>query len=150
MPRSAAAAARSIIREKPGAVSGAARSDTNRNGELLLSRRCCRSARNSRPVRGWLLGVPALTLRTLRIAVLKSTCSAARRPPVGEEYTQGIAVTVPVALGRFDQPLDLVRGEMLARSQIGIFRSARGDCSILVAGATTRRCEFVIILSPVN
>ena len=31
IPRSAAAAARSIIREKPGAVSGASRSDTNTN-----------------------------------------------------------------------------------------------------------------------
>jgi hypothetical protein len=59
---------RSIMRENPGAVSGAPRSDTNTNGELLLSRWCCRSARSSRPV-------SALTLRTLRIAVLKSTCS---------------------------------------------------------------------------
>jgi hypothetical protein len=38
MPSSAAAAARSIMREKPGADSGAPRSETNTNGDGALSR----------------------------------------------------------------------------------------------------------------
>ena len=66
---------------------GAPRSDTNTNGESMLSRLCRRNSRSSRPVSGWLAGVPALTLRTCRVAVAKSTCSqrrsttsAARRP----------------------------------------------------------------------
>jgi hypothetical protein len=69
----AAAAARSTILEKPGAVSGASRSETNMNGEVFVSRLCWRSPRSSRPERGCVVGVPALTLRTLRVALLKST-----------------------------------------------------------------------------
>jgi hypothetical protein len=41
MPRSAARAARSIMREKPGADSGAPRSETNTNGDGAFSRRPC-------------------------------------------------------------------------------------------------------------
>ena len=41
--------ARSIMREKPGAVSGAPRSDTNTKGDRVLSRWCRRSSRSSRP-----------------------------------------------------------------------------------------------------
>jgi hypothetical protein len=56
-----------------GVPNGAPRSDVNTNGDLSCSRWSRRSARSSSPRMGWVLGVPALTLRTCRVAVLKST-----------------------------------------------------------------------------
>jgi hypothetical protein len=53
-----AAAARSTMRLKPTAVTGAPRSETKMKGEPSLSRRCFRSARSSRPERP----CPALAL----------------------------------------------------------------------------------------
>jgi hypothetical protein len=67
MSSRAEAAAPSIMREKPGAASGAPRSETNTNGEPLLSRRCLGNARSLRPVSGWVLGVPCLARRTWQI-----------------------------------------------------------------------------------
>jgi hypothetical protein len=78
MPSLAAAAAGSIMRLKPGADKGAPRSETNTNGDLALSLWCLRNSRSSRPVSGWVLGMPFLTLRTCRDAVLKSICSHRR------------------------------------------------------------------------
>ena len=88
MPRSAAVAARLIMREKPGADSGAPRSETNTNGDCALSRWCRRNSRISRPLRGCVAGVPFLALRMCRVAVLKSICSQRRSTyvcPAGEK-----------------------------------------------------------------
>jgi hypothetical protein len=41
-----------LDQEKPGAESGAPRSETNTNGDLALALWCRRSSRNSRPVNG--------------------------------------------------------------------------------------------------
>ena len=49
----------SIMREKPGVVRGAPRSDTNTKDDRALSRRCRRSSRSSRPVNGCVAGVPS-------------------------------------------------------------------------------------------
>jgi hypothetical protein len=57
-------AARSTIREKPGAVNGTPRSDTNTKADFSTCR--CRSVRSSRPVSGWVAGVPFLTQRVLK------------------------------------------------------------------------------------
>jgi Na+/H+ antiporter NhaD/arsenite permease-like protein len=48
-------------------------SDVNTNGDRSCSRWSRRNARSSSPRIGWVLGVPALTRRTCRVAVLKST-----------------------------------------------------------------------------
>jgi hypothetical protein len=137
IPRRAETAARSTMRENPGAVSGAPRSETNTNGDMMLSRWWRRSARNSRPVRGWVLGVPFLRRRTCRLAVLKSTCShrrsqtsPARKPCLSQEHHQRVAVTISIALGRLDQPLDLVEGQVLTGSKGAIPWPAWTDCSI--------------------
>jgi len=58
MSRRAETAARSSIRAKPAVLNGAPRSETNMNGDGDASRRRRRSALISRPVRGWVLGVP--------------------------------------------------------------------------------------------
>jgi len=68
--------------------------------------------------------------------------------PIGQKHHQRVAVTVPISFGRLDQPLDLVRCQVLAGTKLGIWWPARRDCSILVVGATRRRCEFVMIFSP--
>jgi hypothetical protein len=52
----AAKAARSTILEKPGALSGARRSETNTKGDFALSRLWRRSSRSSRPVSGCVAG----------------------------------------------------------------------------------------------
>jgi hypothetical protein len=62
--------------------------------------------------------------------------------PVCQEGHQSIAVTVPVILGRFYQPLNLVRSQVFASPQFRIRRSARHDCSILVVGETSRSFAF--------
>ena len=62
IPNFAAAAAPSILREKPGAESGAPRSETNTKGDFGLSRWCRRNSRSSRPISGCVLGVSFLTL----------------------------------------------------------------------------------------
>ena len=65
----AAPPARSTMRAKPAVVNGAPRSDVNTNGDLgSCSRAKRRSARNSSPRIGWVLGVPFLTRRTARVA----------------------------------------------------------------------------------
>jgi hypothetical protein len=62
MSRPADAAARSSIRAKPAVVNGAPRSETNMNGDGGASRWKRRSVLISRPVRGWVLGVPTRAL----------------------------------------------------------------------------------------
>ena len=65
--------ARSIMRANPAGLNGAPRSDVNTNGDFgSCSRWSRRRARNSSPRMGWVLGVPCLTLRTCRLAVLNS------------------------------------------------------------------------------
>ena len=71
--RPAVTGARSSIRAKPAVENGAPRSETNTNGEAAASRCSLRKARISSPVIGWVAGVPPLTLRTCRLAKLKST-----------------------------------------------------------------------------
>ena len=63
---------------KPRRDSGAPRSDTKTKGDCGLSLWCRRNSRSSRPVRGCVLGVPFLSLRMARDALLKSTCSQRR------------------------------------------------------------------------
>ena len=82
MPRSAELAARSIMREKPGADSGAPRSETNTNGDCALSRWWRRSSRISLPLRGCVAGVPFLALRRACVPeVVKREMQAP--PPTG-------------------------------------------------------------------
>jgi hypothetical protein len=58
------AAARSIMRAKPGVVKGDPRSLTKTKGDVALSRCSRRNARSSSPWIGCVLGVPFLTRRT--------------------------------------------------------------------------------------
>jgi hypothetical protein len=44
-------------------------------GDLGASSRCTDAGRVTHPRIGWVLGVPCLSLRTCRVAVLNSTCS---------------------------------------------------------------------------
>jgi hypothetical protein len=75
----AALPARSTMRANPAVVNGAPRSDVNTKGDLgSCSRWSSLRARNSSPRIGCVLGVPCLTLRTCRVAVVKSTCSQRR------------------------------------------------------------------------
>jgi hypothetical protein len=117
MPSLATAAARSIMRLNPGADSGAPRSETKTNGDLVLSLWWRRSSRNPRPVNGWVLGVPFLTRRTCKDAVLKSICSPQvddlGRPqamPIRQEHHQGVAVAVAVVADRLNHLLDFAIG----------------------------------------
>jgi hypothetical protein len=48
----------------------------------------------------------------------------------GEQGHSGVAVTVPVSLGRLDQLPDLVGGKVLARPQLDVLLSLRRNCSI--------------------
>jgi hypothetical protein len=48
----------------------------------------------------------------------------------GQEHHQSVTVTMPIALGRLDQPLDLVDGQMLPGAMLSIFAPTRGNCSI--------------------
>jgi hypothetical protein len=73
-PGLAALPARSTMRAKPVVVNGAPRSDVKMNGAFgSCSRWSRRRALDSSPRIEWVLGVPCLTLRTCRVAVLKST-----------------------------------------------------------------------------
>jgi hypothetical protein len=66
--------ARSTIRAKPVVVNGAPRSEVKTKGDFGSSSRCSRrSIRSSSPGIGWVLALPCLTLRTCKVAVLKST-----------------------------------------------------------------------------
>jgi hypothetical protein len=62
-----------VLVAKPAVVNGALLSDVNTNGDFSsCSRWSRRRARSSSPGIGCVLGVPCLTLRTCRVAVLKS------------------------------------------------------------------------------
>jgi hypothetical protein len=50
--------------------------------------------------------------------------------PEGQEHHESIAVTIPIAVGRLDQPLDLINGEVLSGPNGPILWSARRNCSI--------------------
>jgi hypothetical protein len=50
--------------------------------------------------------------------------------PEGEQDHGGVAVTVPVALGRLDQLPDLVGREVLAGPQLDVLLSLQRNCSI--------------------
>ena len=49
--------------------------------------------------------------------------------PVGHQDHAGVAVAVAIALGRRDQPLDLMLGEVFARPQVAVAPPPRGNCS---------------------
>jgi hypothetical protein len=68
--------------------------------------------------------------------------------PIGQKDHECVAVTVPIDPGRLDQALDLVGGQMFTGAKFGVFWSSWPDCAFLVAGATRRRCEFIVILAP--
>jgi hypothetical protein len=53
--------------------------------------------------------------------------------PVGQEHHQRVAVTVAVGLGGLDQPLDLVRRQVLASPEQGVLWPTRNDCAIYSA-----------------
>jgi hypothetical protein len=84
------------------------------------------------------LGVPFLRRRTWRLAVLKSTCSppqvanfrCPKAVPEGQEHHQCVAMPIAIALGRLDEPLDLVDGQVLSGPKLAIFASAQRNCSI--------------------
>src|SRR3974390_504113 len=76
--------ARSIILATPAVLKGAARSEVNTKGDFGSCSHCSRrSARNSSPRIGWLLGVPCLTLRT---------CSADIEPVLAHLGADGGAI----------------------------------------------------------
>jgi hypothetical protein len=49
--------------------------------------------------------------------------------PEGQKHHESVAVTIAIVAGRFDQPLDLVDGQVLPCPNISIFWSPRRDCS---------------------
>jgi hypothetical protein len=62
--------------------------------------------------------------------------------PVSQEHHQRVAVTVAIGLGRLDQPLDLVRSEVLAGPKLGIRWSVRRHCSIFSAWRDQAQVRF--------
>jgi hypothetical protein len=57
--------------------------------------------------------------------------------PESEQDDGGVAATVPVALGRLDQRLDLVRDEVLTGPQFGVLPRFGGTVRKISVGATT-------------
>ena len=50
--------------------------------------------------------------------------------PVGDKDYGGVPVAVAVALGRLNQPLDLMLGEVLAGPQVAVAAPPRDNCSV--------------------
>jgi hypothetical protein len=108
-------------------VNGAPRSEVNTNGDFgSCSRWGRRKARNSSPRIGCVLGVPFLTLRMARAAVLKSFCS---QGPSTQPHASragrpqahcSVAMSPAVDLRGLCQLGDLGVGEILAGPQLGI------------------------------
>ena len=59
--------------------------------------------------------------------------------PEGKEHHERVALTIAVGLGRLDQPLDLVDGQVLPGPKVAILASARRNCSIFSGWLT--RCR---------
>ncbi len=70
--------------------------------------------------------------------------------PIGEKDHQRITIAVAVLLGRVDQLLDLVIGQVLAGPQLLIRKPLWCNCPILVVGATSRRCDFAMTIASVR
>ena len=59
--------------------------------------------------------------------------------PVGQKHHECVAVAVAVGLGRLDQLLDLVGGQVLARAQLCVGARRGVTVRFSVIGVTTRR-----------
>jgi hypothetical protein len=61
---------------------------------------------------------------------------------IGQKDHEGIAATMPVGPGGFDQALDLAIGEVLARAQIAILGPSRDNRSIFSARRHQAKVRF--------
>ena len=138
MPRSATAAARSIIREKPGADSGAPRSETNTNGDGALAPS---SVLGPADVQGCGFEVDLLPAQVYHFGRSKAM-------PEGQKHHERNAMAVAVLPGRLDQPLDLIGGEVLAGAQLYIWCAPRRDCSIFSGWRDQSQVRFCHDKSP--
>jgi hypothetical protein len=70
---------------------------------------------------------------------------------IGQQDHQRVAAAMAVALGHFDQLVDLCLGEMLPGAQLSIWPPARRrlfDYAILVACDTSASCGLAMVFAP--
>jgi hypothetical protein len=53
--------------------------------------------------------------------------------PVGQEHHQRVAVAMTIGFGYLDQPLNLIRSQVLTGTELGIRGPPRRDCAIYSA-----------------
>ena len=75
-----------------------------------------------------MLGLPCLTLRTCSVA---RQLAGPQAVPIGHQDHRGVAVAPAIALGGFQQPLDLGLRQVLAGPQVGVAAALHCDCSFL-------------------
>ena len=127
------------MRAKPAVLNGAPRSEVNTNGDFgSCSRWSRRSARNSSPRMGWVLGVPCLDPADVQggrveLDLIPAQVHQLGRPqamPVGHQDHGGVAVAIAVVFGGLHQPLDLGLGQVFAGAQVGVGGPLGPDCSV--------------------